>query len=236
MKKLIYSFMIIMLVIGCSPNDNDEELSNEMTSINDQEVEEANDQVKETEVSNNDLINNEDNTETKKKSNDNTESNNNDSISVTHSSDSTATSKKTATKSTENNHSSQKKTNTTKTNTTKTNTSKETTTSNQDNQTKTETNTTKTEVKEETPEEFTMTKNEIIEYGKSYILSKGYDYDTSGSGWSMIDVHKGESESQIKTELKGLINVLMDESSSDQGGMGIKVVNYEDYWKVRVIF
>ena len=77
-----------------------------------------------------------------------------------------------------------------------------------------------------------MTESEIKAYAKSYIISRGFDYDESVAGYnSPIQMYKGDSVLEIKYGIKESVNYLIDISKLDpaQGGLGCVVVFDKDY-------
>lgn len=79
---------------------------------------------------------------------------------------------------------------------------------------------------------YPMTESEIKAYAKSYIISRGFDYDESGAGYdNPTQMYKGDSATKIKSRIKNNIDSLVDVSKLDpaQGGLGCVVVFDKDY-------
>lgn len=86
---------------------------------------------------------------------------------------------------------------------------------------------------------YPLTLQQIKEYAKKYIQSRGFIYDESGTGYNApTEMYKGDSADMIYMQLKENIDFMIDIDQLDptQGGMGCVIVDQGDYIEIRIVY
>ena len=86
---------------------------------------------------------------------------------------------------------------------------------------------------------YPLSTEQIKAYAKSYILSRGFAYDESGSGYNApTEMYKGDSANTIYELIKENIDFMIDIDQLDpnQGGLGCIVVDQGDHMQIRIVY
>ena len=84
-----------------------------------------------------------------------------------------------------------------------------------------------------------MTAEEMKNYARSYIESRGFLYEENGTGYNNpITIYKGYSQDKIKGRIKDAIDYLVDIDRLDpeSSAIGCIIEQGTDFYKIKIVY
>lgn len=84
-----------------------------------------------------------------------------------------------------------------------------------------------------------MTAEEMKNYARSYIESRGFLYEENGTGYNNpITIYKGYSQDKIKGRIKDAIDYLVDIDRLDpeSSAIGCIIEQGIDFYKIKIVY